>query len=296
MDLFKAMSTFIRVAEAGSLSAAARDLGISQPAVSHQVTALERHLNALLISRTTRKLALTEAGWAYYRKAQTIIEAVEDAGETAAGLTTGMTGHLRIHAPSGIGQSHVADVAIEFQRQNPDITIELVLEDRYADLTAEAVDVAIRFGNLASSSLVARRLGTLRRMVVAAPDYIAAHGAPQTPEELAGHKQVQFSGAPDGSSMPLIGPSGPVPVPVRPVFLANNSFALKKALIAGAGLGGAQLPLIGDALKEGTLVRVMNNYEYTPLDVHAVYPTGRFIPSRVRAFIAFLEGSLTAIW
>lgn len=296
MDLLRAMVTFVRVAEAGSLSAAGRDLGVSQPAVSQQVLALERHLNVRLINRTTRQLTLTEAGSDYYRKAQTIIDAVHEAGEAAAGLATNLAGHLRVHAPVGFGQSYIADIAIAFQQRHPDVVIELILDDKFVDLTAGAVDVAIRFGNLASSRLIARRLGTLRRILVASPAYITANGSPETPDALSLHRQVQFNGAYDGSLMPLIGPSGPVMVPVRPVFMANNAFALTKALNAGVGLGAAQLPQIHAELNEGALVRVMSDYEYASLDAHAVYPSRRFIPSKVRAFIEFLERALKEIW
>lgn len=296
MDLLRAMVVFVRVAESGSLSAAGRYLGVSQPAISQQISALERHLELRLINRTTRQLTLTEAGSVYYRKAQTIIEAVHEAGEAVNGLATKLTGSLRIHAPAGFGQSYVADIAIAFQQRHPNVVIELILDDKFVDLTAQAIDVAIRFGTLASSSLIARRLGTLRRIIVASPAYITANGSPEIPDVLSQHVQVQFNGASDGVLMPLIGPSGPIMVPVKPIFMANNAFALTKALKAGLGLGGAQLPQICDELEEGALVRVMTEFEYAPLDVHAVYPSGRFIPSKVRSFVNFLEQSVEGIW
>lgn len=296
MDLLRAMTVFVRVVETGSLSTAGRDLGVSQPAVSQQVSALERHLNLRLINRTTRQLTLTEAGADYYRKAQTIIEAVREAGETAAGLSSELMGNLRIHAPVGFGQTYVGDIAIGFQKIHPGVTVELILDDPFVDLTAKAVDVAIRFGNLVSSGLVARRLGTLRRIIVAAPHYIAANGSPETPDALSRHRQVQFNDAPDGHVMPLIGPSGPVMVPVTTIFRANNAFVLTKALAAGLGVGGAQLPLIQTELKEGSLVRVMKDFEYAPLEVHAIYPSARFVPAKVRAFVEHLEQSLKGVW
>ncbi len=296
MDLLKSMGTFVRVIETGSLSAAARDLGVSQPAVSQQVSALERHLNARLINRTTRQMTVTQVGAEYYKKAQSIIEAVDEASDTAAGLATTLTGHLRIHAPAGFGQSYVADVAVAFQQENPSVIVELILDDQFVDLTAQAVDVAIRFGNLASSTLVARKLGILRRIIVAAPSYIARNGSPESPEALANHVQVQFNSAPDGNLMPLVGPSGTLLVPVKSVFLANNSFVLTKAMKAGIGLGGVQLPQVRDAVEAGDLVRVMTKFEYAPLDVHAVYPSGRFIPSKSKAFVAFLENSIRDVW
>lgn len=296
MDVFRAMVTLVRVVEAGSLSAAARDLNVSQPAISQQITALEQHLRVRLISRTTRQMALTEAGSLYYRKARAIIEAVAEAGEVAAGHSATLTGALRIQAPIGVGQSYIADVVVAFQQQHPQVIIDLVLDDRFVDLNAQAVDVAIRFGKLASSSLVARRLGTLRRIVVASPKYVAAHGSPEDEFSLGTHSQVRFNAAPEGDAMPLIGPSGPITVPVRTAFMANNAFTLTKALVAGIGIGGAQLPLINDALKTGQLVRVMSSFAYAPLEVHAVYPSGRFIPAKVSAFVAFLEDHTTGIW
>lgn len=296
MDILRAMVTYVRVVEAGSLSAAARNLGVSQPAISQQITALEQHLQVRLISRTTRQMALTEAGSLYYRKARVIIEAVAEAGELAAGQTATLTGALRIQAPVGVGQSYIADMVIAFQQLHPQVLTDLVLDDRFVDLNAQAVDVAIRFGKLASSGLVARRLGTLRRIVVASPAYVAAHGSPEDALSLSDHMQVRFNAAPEGDEMPLIGPSGPISVPVRTVFMANNAFALTKALVAGIGVGGAQLPLIDDALKTGQLVRVMSAFAYTPLEVHAVYPSGRFIPAKVSAFVAFIEKATKAIW
>lgn len=296
MDMFRAMTVFVRVVEAGNLSAAGRGLGVSQSAVSQQVSALERHLNLRLINRTTRKLTLTEAGADYYRKSQTIIEAVREANETAAGLSSELTGKMRVHAPVGFGQTHISDIAISFQQLHPGVNIELILDDRFVDLTARAVDVAIRFGSLVSSGLVVRRLGTLRRIVVAAPDYVVNYGSPETPDALLCHRQVQFKDAPNGHVMPLISASGRVMVPVTSVFMANNAFVLTKALIAGLGLGGAQLPQIRRELEDGTLVRVMKEFEYEPLDVHAVYPSSRFIPAKVRAFVEYLEQSLNAVW
>jgi len=295
MDRFTTMATFVRVAELGSLSAAARDLGLTQPAVSQQVAALERRLGVRLLNRSTRRLALTEAGERYHAQARRILEAVAEAEDGLAEASDTLTGSLRVHAPAGLGQAHLAPILIGFQQRHPELAVELIADDRYADLIGEGVDVAIRLGALASPGLVARRLATLRRILVASPGYVAAHGRPGTPEDLARHPHVRFSWAAAGDAIPLVGPAGPLEVRVRSRFLANTAFVLIEAIRAGIGIGGAQLPLVQTLLESGALVRVMRDYAYSPLEVHAVYPSGRFVPRRVRAFVDHLAAELPRI-
>ncbi|MGY4175975.1 DNA-binding transcriptional LysR family regulator [Bradyrhizobium sp. USDA 4518] len=295
MDRFITMATFVRVAELGSLSAAARELGLTQPAVSQQVAALERRLGVRLLNRSTRRLALTEAGERYHIQARRILEAVtevEDGVTEAAGTLSGI---LRVHAPVGFGQAHVAPILIGFQRLHPKLAVELITDDRYADLIGEAVDVAIRLGTLASPGLVARRLAMLRRILVASPEYVAVEGCPQTPEDLARHPHVRFSWSAAGDVLSLNGPDGPLEVRVRSRFLANNTFVLVEAIRAGIGVGGAQVPLVQPLLENGALVRVMEDYAYAPLELHAIYPSGRFVPRRVRAFVDHLAAALPTI-
>lgn len=295
LDVLAAMGVFVRVAELGTLSAAGRDLKLSQPAVSLKIRALEQHLGVRLVNRTTRQLALTEAGRTYYARARPVLAAVSEAAELVAGAGSKLTGHLRIQAPTGFGQMYLADIAIAFQRDHPEVTIELMLDDRFVDLTEQAVDVALRFGSLQSSGLIARRLGTLRRILVAAPAYLARFGTPDTPEKLSTHRQVRFSGAAVDDTMPLIGPAGPLLVAVPTSFLANNSFVLTKALAAGLGLGGAQLPQIRAELATGQLVQIMPAYQYAPLDIHAVFPTSHFVPAKVKLFVDHLRDALSEI-
>ena len=296
MDVLGAMGVFVRVAELGSLSAAGRDMNLSQPAISQKVTALEAHLGVRLINRTTRTLVLTEAGHGFYPRAKAVLLAVQEATELASGVSSQVTGHLRIQAPTGFGQMYLADIAIAFQAAHPAVTIELMLDDRYVDLTEQAVDLAIRFGTLRSSGLIARRLGTLQRILVASPDYLSAHGTPQTPDDLSAHSQVRFSWAAMDDTMPLIGLDGPLMVPVKTSFLANNTFVLTKALVAGRGLGGAQLPQIHAELAQGTLVQILPDYHYAPLEVHAVYPSAQFVPAKVRVFIDHLKTEVATIF
>jgi DNA-binding transcriptional LysR family regulator len=292
LDRFRVMSNFVRVAELGSLSAAARDLGLSQPAISQQMAALEKRLGANLIQRSTRQLTLTAAGEAYYRRAKSILADLDEAEESAAIQSTALTGPLRLQAPSGFGQRHIAPLVIAFQKQHPGLRIELLLDDRIADLIGDGVDLAIRLGSLPPSALVARKLGVMRRLLVAAPEYIARHGSPETPEALARHDHVRYSWLAGGDELELIGPDGPITLRVPTRFRANNAFVLIEALRSGVGVGGAQLPLIRELLDEGSLVPVMRRYAYPPMDVHAVYPSSRFITQRARALVEWLASRL----
>ncbi|NDL64963.1 LysR family transcriptional regulator [Acerihabitans arboris] len=291
MDKLTAMTTFVRVAELGSLSAAARDLGLTQPAVSQQIAGLEKHLGTLLLYRTTRSVTLTESGSRYYPQAKQILMAMSETEEALRGLNQGLAGHLRIHAPTGLGQHYITRLAIDFQQRHPDIVIELLLDDRVADVVSEGIDVAVRLGDLRTAGTVARRLGTLARVLVASPGYLALQGTPRTPAELAGHAYIRYSGRGDGAGLTLIGPKGAEIMTVHPVFLANNSMALMQAIEAGIGIGGAQLPLIRQRLTGKTLVRVLPDYHFPPMAVHAVYPDTRFIPAKVRAWVDCLAAA-----
>lgn len=295
MDKLSAMNTFVRVAELGSLSAAARDLGLTQPAVSQQIASLELQLGAQLLFRSTRAVTLTDAGGGYYRHIKPILAAVGEAEEALHGLNQRLQGQLRIHAPTGFGQQHLTPLAIAFQQQHPELNIELLLDDRRADVIGEGIDVAIRFGELSAPGTVARRLGELQRMLVASPAYLAAYGAPQTLAALATHPHIRYSGLSDGDTLTLIGPQGAEMVNLRPVFRANNTFSLLAVIESGLGIGGAQRPLIGRQLANGTLVPVLPGWCYPPMALHAVYPAARFIPGKVRAWVDYLLAALSNI-
>jgi DNA-binding transcriptional LysR family regulator len=295
MDRFAAMATFVRVAELGSLSAAARELGLTQPAVSQQIAGLERHLRIRLFHRSTRKLALTASGETYLARARPILDEVAELEDDLLSLSRELKGSLRVQAPSGLGQKHLAPLVAEFHRRHPALTVELTLGDHVADLIEEGVDVAFRLGTLASSGLVARKLGSVSRILVASPGYVATHGSPATPDELARHVHVRFSWASAGEHLTLIGPQGPVTVAVRSGFRANNSFALVEALRSGLGVGGVQLPLVQDLIERSELVRVMQDYAYPPFDLHAVYSSGRFVPRKARALVDHVIAGLAQV-
>jgi DNA-binding transcriptional LysR family regulator len=285
MDRFFAMQVFVRVAERGSFSAAARALGISQPSASQHVAALEAELGTRLIQRTTRRLALTDAGTRYLEQATVVLDALAAADAVVKEDPAQLQGRLRVQAPSGLGQCWVAPLLVSFQAEHPEVRVELSLDDRVADVVAEGVDLAVRLGPLPSNGLVARHVGRVERVLVASPAYLARQGVPRTPEQLCAYPHVRFSGSVD-HPLRLIGPDGPVTLSVSPGFVANNSFVLIAALVAGRGIGGVQLPLVRDELARGALVRVLDAFTYPPLDMHVVLPTRRHVPSVVRAFMS----------
>lgn len=294
MDKLGAMATFTRVTELGSLSAAARDLQLSQPAVSQQITSLEQQLGVLLLYRTTRSVTLTEAGQRYYQQIKPVLAAVAEAEEALQGVSHRLQGNLRIHAPSGFGQRHLTPLAIAFQQKHPELNIELSLTDAIADVVGEGIDVAIRFGELRAPGTVARRLGEVQRVLVASPNYLAQYGTPTTLSELSQHPHISYSGL-AGNNLTLSGAQGIERVDVRTVFRANNTFALLAAIESGLGIGGAQVPLIGEALKQRKLTIILTDYHYPPLPVHAVYPATRFIPAKVKAWVDFLAKAMMTI-
>jgi DNA-binding transcriptional LysR family regulator len=295
MDRFVAMATFVRVAELGSLSAAARELGLTQPAVSQQIAGLERHLRIRLFHRSTRKLTLTTSGETYLTRARQILDEVAEVEDDLLSHSSELKGSLRVQAPSGIGQKYLAPLIMDFHRQHPGLTVELILDDHLADLVEDGVDVAFRLGTLASASLIARKVGSVSRILVASSAYVATHGSPETPDELAKHAYVRFSWTPTGEHLTLIGPQGPVTMGVRSIFRSNNSFVLMEALRSGLGVGSVQLPLVHDLLARGELVQVMKDYVYPFMDLHAVYPSQRFIPRKVRALVEELIVGLSRV-
>ncbi len=256
MDKLNAMKTFMRVAELGSLSAAARDLRLTQPAVSQQIAGLEQQLGAQLLFRSTRAVTLTDAGSGYYQRLKPILAAVDEAEDALHDQHHQLQGNLRIHAPTGFGQLHVTPLAIAFQQRHPNLAIELLLDDRRADVIGEGIDVALRFGELHAPGMVAKRLGELQRLLVASPAYLDKHGTPRSPAELAKHAHIRYSGLNDGDTLTLFGPHGPEMVALRPTFRANNTLSLLAAIEAGVGIGGAQRPLIAEQLATGALVQM----------------------------------------
>ena len=280
-----AIQTFVRVADAGSFSAAARQNGIKQSAVSQQIAALEEALGVVLLHRTTRKMALTEQGQHYLQQVRQLLSAMEELEQQLLPGSQPLQGRLHIQLPSGIGQRLMPHL-IAFQRAHPALRLNIALEDRLSDLIAEGVDVAIRLSESPPATLAARSLTTVETVLVASPEWITRNGTPQTPDDLRHHPHIRFSGVSPDVPLQLVSATESVSVPVENVFRSNNSDALMQALEAGLGIGGLQTLIGADALASGRLVRVLPDWRLPDRYLYAVFPDARFISDKVRKLVA----------
>lgn len=283
-----AIQTFIRVAEAGSFSAAARQNGMKQSAVSQQIAALEEALGVVLLHRTTRKMALTEQGHHYLQQARQLLSAMEELEQQLRPGSQSLHGRLHVQLPSGIGQRLMPHL-IAFQQAHPALRMNIALEDRLSDLVAEGVDVAIRLSESPPAMLAARSLATIETVLVASPEWIARNGTLQTPDDLMRHPHIRFSGIATDAPLHLVSATAKVSVPVESVFRCNNSDALMQALEAGLGIGGFQMLPGADALASGRLVRVLPDWRLPDRYLYAVFPDARFIPDKVRKLVERLS-------
>ncbi|MBD8874995.1 LysR family transcriptional regulator [Roseibium polysiphoniae] len=291
MDKISTLSSFVAAVDLGSFSAAANSLGISQPAVSQQVRALERQLGARLLNRTTRRLATTEAGERYYIHARDILERLAEADQSVRRFDDEMTGCLSIGAAPGFSEGLLADFFIGFQKRNPKLCLNLSLSDNFQDLIHEGLDVAIRLGDIRDDRLIVKKLGLAERGLAASPEYLDTHGRPQVPEDLVRHRYLLYSQLQTGHDVPLTSTEGERrTVRITPTLRANNSSLLRRAALAGLGIGLAQNWLLDPLVKEGQLEYVLPEWSYAPQPVHAVYPSNRYIPLKVRHFVEEISG------
>jgi DNA-binding transcriptional LysR family regulator len=286
VSLFRA---FIRVVEAGSFTRVANEQNSSQPTVSRQVAALEEHLGARLFTRTTRKLTLTDDGRGFYERAKLAIEAVNEAEDTVGRRRSRPSGALRLAMPVVFGRLRVIPHLREFLARYPDVTVDLVMNDANADLVEEGIDLAIRSGEVTDNSLIARKIGVTRRVVVAAPSYLRGRTLPTQPSDLAAHDCLTFTGITAGVNWHFEGPEGSVSVEVTGRVRTRNSEGLREAMLSGLGIGYAPIWHLTDEIETGRLVRLLERYEPKPEPIHAVYPSRRFVPQKTRAMIDFLE-------
>jgi len=299
VDRLAAMASFVRIVESGSLSAAARAQGQSLAAVSRQLAQLEDALGVRLLNRTTRRVAATEPGRGFYERAKRILGDLEEA---EAELTRGEaepSGHLVVAAAGALGVQVLAPALAGFLHRHPRLSIDLRMSGRYANLVEEGIDVALRIGPLADSTLMARKLGEFRRIVCAAPSYLRAHGQPRLPQELARHRCLVVSDFVDRDEWRLAGLSSPgrggdLKVRVAGPLRANSIEAVIAACIGGAGLAFLDSWQVADALRAGRLVAVLEGYASPPIPVHALWPAGRHPSAKVRAFVDFAAAVIQA--
>lgn len=285
-----AISTFLRVAEAGSFSAAARQTGIKQSAVSQQIAALEESLGVVLLHRTTRTMKLTEQGERYRRDMQLVLDAMGEAERRLHPVDHSVQGRVHVQLPSGLGQIILPHL-LGLQRLHPELQLMISLDDRLADLVTEGVDVAIRLSSEPPQAHAARVLARIEAALFAAPGFQAVHAV----SELATLPHVRFSGIPLDAPLRLVSGEETLEISVNTVFRANTSDALLQALASGIGIGGLQRPLAARTLQAGTLVPILPDWRLPDRFLYAVYPDARFIPQRVRKVVSVIEKLLPEI-
>jgi DNA-binding transcriptional LysR family regulator len=280
------------VVKHSSYAKAADELALSPSGVSRIISRLEERLGARLVQRTTRKLALTEAGSAFYARTTQILVDLAHAESDVQETTQRPRGNLRISAPTVFGQQYICPMIGEMLVRFPEVSIDISLMDRMVDLIDEGIDLAIRVGQLADSRLIARRLCVNRRLLVAAPSYLESRGTPTHPSELAQHECILFTGFSRPREWRLIGPDGPIGVTVGGRVASNNVEALTHAAKQGLGITFGATLAAGPALLSGELVRVLPEYEFESTAVFAVYPSARQLSTKVRAIVDFLVEKL----
>ena len=290
MDQIKQLEAFVNSATRGSLSAAASTEGVTPAMIGRRLDALEARLGVKLLMRTTRKLSLTFEGQSFLEDCQRILNDLANA-ETAVALGgVKASGYLKISAPAGFGRRHVAPQVAQFMEANPDVTVALDLSDRLVDLVNEGVDCAVRIGELLDSSLISNKLGEMRRVVVASPSYVERHGAPLTPQDLAAHNCLSL-GQQRGWTLKNA-PNGDVQViKVAGSFECNDGAVLHAWALAGKGLAWRSVWEVGDDLRSGRLLSLLDTYAAAPMGIYAVFPQRRHLPLRVRLFVDQLKAA-----
>lgn len=299
MDSFGAIPVFVAVVECGGFSPAARFLGVSKSAVSKRITQLEDQLGVKLLHRTTRKLSLTEAGEHYFEHALKASTAARDAEDAVAQLQGEPRGRLRINTPMSFGRLHMAPMIPEFLKHHPKISIDLVMDDKVVDLVRGGFDIAIRTGELADSSLIARRLAPLNSVLCVSPDYLENNGYPNQINDLRQHNCLSFSYSNDVKEWTFIKEGQSQSVEVIGNYQVNNSEALRDAVLQGLGIARLPTFVAGPDIKSGKLIPLFTEYQMPSQVINAVLIERQYMPAKVRAFLDFsiqYFGSDTPYW
>jgi DNA-binding transcriptional LysR family regulator len=283
---------FTKVVETRSFTGAAELLGLPKSTVSRKLAQLEERLGVRLVQRTTRKLALTEIGQAYYERCARIVADVAAAEQLVTDMQATPRGRVRVTAPIDLSARYLGAICAGFAAANPDVTVELDATDRVVDLIEEGFDVAIRFGELPESTLIARRLCRIEILIVATPGYLARHGTPATIEELDDHERVLFTPNPRVQSWTLVDGDATYEFGRPARFASNNVGAVRGAALAGTGISVLAEFMVSDDLAAGRLVPVLPRWRTRPIDVHAVYPARQNLPPRIALFLDYLARSL----
>jgi DNA-binding transcriptional LysR family regulator len=285
MDRLDAMQAFVAVADLEGFAPAARKLGLSPSGVTRLIAALEDRLGARLLQRTTRKVALTDVGTRYLERVRRILADVEEAEGSAEGERTRPSGRLVVSAPIGFGRLHVSPVMSQYLARYPEVAAELRLTDRMINLVEDGVDLAIRIGHLPDSTLVARHVGEMRRIVVASKAYLKQRGEPDRPEAIVSHDTIQFGPPMAAPEWRFVEQGRDTRVVVAPRLTTNSADAAIQYAAQGGGLTRVLAYQAAEAIKAGQLKVVLATFEPPALPIHVVYPTSRLLSAKVRAFI-----------
>jgi DNA-binding transcriptional LysR family regulator len=289
MDRLREMEMFVRVVDAGSFSAAARDLDMGQPAVSKTIASLEERLGVRLLTRSTRKLSPTEAGTAFYERALRAIGEADEAEAEARGAGAGLEGRLRISAPVTFSRLHLVPRLGEFLDAHPKLQLELVMDDRVVDLLAENIDAGLRLGELTDSALKARRLAQEARHVVASPAYLARRGTPRTPADLLEHDGIIYGQSSGGQEWLFRRGTSETSVYLKARLKLSAAEGVREAVLAGLGFAIASRWMFAPELKSGELIPLLEGWNLPPMDLWVLFPSGRLTSAKARAFVKWFE-------
>ena len=288
MDRFDAMQAFVAVADLKGFAPAARKLGLSPSGVTRLIAALEDRIGARLLQRTTRSVTLTDVGARYLERARRVLADVEEAEGAAEGERTRPSGRLVVSAPVGFGRLHVSPVMSAYLKRYPEVSAELRLSDRMVNLVEDGVDLAVRIGHLPDSTLVARHVGEMRRIVVASNGYLEQHGEPKTPAAITSHQTIQFGAMNAAPDWRFVENGREIRVACAPRFTTNSADAAIQYAEQDGGLTRVLAYQAADAIKAGRLKIILAEFEQPPLPIHLVYPTSRLLSAKVRTFIGLV--------
>ncbi|NPU65911.1 LysR family transcriptional regulator [Bradyrhizobium sp. 83012] len=290
------MRSFVRVAERGSLSAVARELGIGQSTVSRHLQELEHTIGVPLLSRTTRRVTLTDEGSRYYANCVQILRLIDQAGDEARGARGAAAGTIRISCTAAFGILHITRLVFAFQDRYPDIAIDLNLTDERIDLVREGVDIALRLAPLIDSSLKLRPLGYSHRLLVASPGYLEKRGMPRTPQDLIGHDGIRMTNVAGSEILVLMGPDGERhEVPFRSRFRTNHGLGVREAVVAGRGIGGSHAWLVDDLIAAGRLAVILPDHRLSSTPLNMLIVPERAGIARVRLLIDYLAEEIVRL-
>jgi DNA-binding transcriptional LysR family regulator len=288
MDRIDSMGVFAKVVAKQSFSGAARELRLSQAAVSKHVRALEDWLGARLLDRTTRRLNVTEIGALVYQRCERILDEIDEVRQSTSALQTVPRGVLHLAAPVSFGITQLGPALADYLVRYPEVVVDVTLDDRFIDVVEEGFDLALRVGALKNSSLIARRLAPVRFVLCASPGYVKQHGAPRRPDDLTNHRCLFYSLRAIPGEWCFVGPEGEVALRISGRFRSNSGNMLYAAMLAGAGIGLAPTFIVGRDLAEGRLIVLMPEYQPVESELSAIYPPGKSPSAKVRTLIDFL--------